>query len=66
MTQERDILRDLLAGRVVDGYRALERYGCFRLAARIYDLRHHGWDIRTRLVKTRTGKRIACYILGRA
>jgi hypothetical protein len=41
---------------------ALERYGCFRLAARIYDLREEGHKIKTRFHQ-RSGKRIAEYFL---
>jgi len=43
---------------------ALDRYGCFRLAARINDLRNDGMDIVTRKV-ARGGKMIAEYQIAR-
>jgi hypothetical protein len=50
----------------MDGYqlgRALESFGCFRLAARIHELRRDGWQIEERTVETRGGKRVAEYSL---
>ena len=41
---------------------ALERYVCFRLAARISDLRNKGHKISTEIVE-RNGKRVARYRL---
>jgi hypothetical protein len=44
---------------------ALNLYGCFRLAARVSDLRRSGHDIQTTLVvKTETGERYARYQFG--
>ena len=40
---------------------ALEHYGCFRLAARIKELREMGFDIVTQTKKTSEGKRYASY-----
>ncbi len=42
---------------------ALESFGCFRLAARIHELRRDGWQIEERTVETRGGKRVAEYSL---
>ncbi len=42
---------------------ALNDVGCFRLGARIYDLKAEGYRIETDLVTTMTGKRIARYRL---
>lgn len=42
---------------------ALSRYGCFRLAARIKDLRDQGHDIETSDVHLGNGKTIASYKL---
>jgi hypothetical protein len=42
---------------------ALQQAGCFRLAARIADLRASGHDIHTETVVTPTGKHIAQYTL---
>lgn len=41
---------------------ALDKYGCFRLGARIYDLKCLGWKIDTEIV-TNNGKRYAKYSL---
>lgn len=42
---------------------ALDLYGCFRLAARISDLRRRGHVIRTEIVESEDGKRWARYCL---
>jgi hypothetical protein len=42
---------------------ALELFGCFRLAARIHELRRDNWQINERTVETASGKRIAEYSL---
>jgi hypothetical protein len=40
---------------------ALDAFGCFRLAARIHELRRDGWQIEERTVETPSGKRVAEY-----
>ena len=47
MDQSTQILRYLKAGKTLDALGALDHFGCFRLAARIYDLRCQGWPIET-------------------
>lgn len=42
---------------------ALDRAGSFRLGARIWELRHQGYEIRTEWLTTSNGSRIARYIL---
>lgn len=42
---------------------ALNKFGCFRLAARIHDLRRKGHLIETETVKLKNGKRCARYHL---
>jgi len=44
---------------------ALRKFDCFRLAARVSDLRNEGYDIRTRMVEIDSGKKIAQYFLAR-
>lgn len=46
-TQATRILAALRQGEHVTPQDALRRFGCFRLAARIMELRGEGWDIRT-------------------
>ena len=40
---------------------AIEEFGCYRLGARIWDLRHDGYDIKTQTVtrKNRYGKAVS-------
>jgi hypothetical protein len=61
MSQEQRILSYLQRGHVLNPLQALDKFGTMRLAARIWALRMAGWDIRTRRLTTRTGKRIAIY-----
>ncbi len=64
LTQEVMILSYLKTGRSLTPMDALERFGCFRLAARVSDLRELGHKIQTELVTDEfTGKRFASYSL---
>lgn len=65
MSQTETILEMLQAGPVT-AMDALERAGCFRLAARIADLRQQGIKIETETITTHTGKHIAQYKLKEA
>jgi hypothetical protein len=60
-TQAGRILAHLRAGNRITAIEALERFQCFRLAARIHELRREGWAIEERTVETRSGKRVAEY-----
>jgi hypothetical protein len=60
MTQTDAIRSFLLAGNSLTPIDALERFGCFRLAARIDDLRQEGLDIET-VKERRNGKSYARY-----
>jgi hypothetical protein len=46
----------------IDPLTALRKYGCFRLGARVWDLKQAGYDIRSRIVSER-GKKFARYVL---
>ena len=50
----------LMTGREIDPRFALLNFGCFRLAARIKDLRTLGMKIKTEMVEA-DGKRFASY-----
>ena len=63
MSQAEKILSVLKSGRPMTPMIALRRFGCFRLAARIADLRREGHRIRSRLMTVR-GKRFAAYWMG--
>ena len=59
MTQNDSILR-LMRRRWITGIEALRECGCFRLAARVYELRDRGHKVERRWVE-RNGKRYAAY-----
>lgn len=52
----------LMNGRSLTTLEALNMFGCFRLAARIADLKDKGMDIRTEIVSI-NDKRVARYSL---
>jgi hypothetical protein len=60
----------LIKGWLLNGYsltqlEALTQFGCFRLAARIADLRDKGLNVVTDMVTLDNGKRVARYFLKR-
>jgi hypothetical protein len=60
----------LIKGWLLNGYsltqlEALNQFGCFRLAARIADLRDKGLNVVTDMVTLENGKRVARYFLKR-
>ena len=62
MTQAKAILEHLQQGLALTSIEAARKFGCLRLAARIYDLRHAGFDVRSHLITV--GKRhISMYLL---
>ena len=50
-TQKEAILRLLQSGKTITPLEALNLYGCYRLGARIWDLRNEGYVIRSENVK---------------
>ena len=62
MTQNQQIKSYLEKGKSITPIQALNKFGCFRLAARISDLRNHGLNIATKIV-TKDGKTFASYRL---
>jgi hypothetical protein len=62
MTQTEMIRAHLESGREITPIDALQQYGCFRLAARINDLRKAGLPIET-ITEQRDGKAWAKYRL---
>jgi hypothetical protein len=61
MSQTQDILESLRQGPITP-LEALDRHGCFRLAARIVELRQAGHQVVTHMVK-QDGKTFAQYVL---
>jgi len=64
MSQTTDILQALKSGRSLTPLDALSEFGCYRLAARIEEIRQQGHDVATKLVKA-NGKRFARYSLNK-
>jgi hypothetical protein len=62
-TQLARIRRALEAGERITPMDALRRWGCFRLGARVYDLRCEGFDILTSMVDRGDGTQFAEYRL---
>ncbi len=62
MNQEQQILKALKTGRKITPLTALSEFGCFRLGARIYNLKRQGHDIDSQMVSV-NGKRVAEYSL---
>jgi len=65
MSQTSDILKALKRGAKLTPVDALARFGCFRLSARILDLRNMGYEILTKTVQSANGKSFAQYSMKR-
>ena len=64
MKNQTEAIREhLLSGKKITPLDALNLYGCFRLGARIYDLKRSGMAIKTEIIETQNGKHIAQYSL---
>ena len=61
-SQTQQIEKHLLKGGKLTPLLALSKFGCFRLSARINDLRNDGYPVETRMI-VKNGKRIAEYSL---
>ena len=62
-SQNQRIKKHLKSGKEINPYQALRLYGCFRLGARIFDLKKEGMKIKRRLNSTLTLKHHAIYYL---
>lgn len=64
MSSQKDMIREALEeGRILTALDALEEFNCFRLAARIHDLREDGVNIESMTLELPNGKSIAAYRL---
>ena len=61
MSQNKQIADYLNKGKKLTPIDALNKFGCFRLAARIADLRNEGMNIVTNTIKLENKKLIAQY-----
>ncbi|MBM3571193.1 MAG: hypothetical protein FJX52_02370 [Alphaproteobacteria bacterium] len=64
MTQTRQIHDFLKAGHSITPLEALRMFGCFRLGARIWELRQGGVKVDSRMIQVE-GARVAQYWLAR-
>ena len=62
-SQEQQVLRHLLAGESLTALEALQRFGVFRLAARVFRLRQKGFPVLTHMAEMAGGKRAAVYAM---
>lgn len=62
-TQTQQIRAHLLRHNSITPLQALRKYGCLRLAARIWDLRKSGFSVVRHMVN-RGGKKFAKYVMG--
>ena len=63
LSQRNAILAYKQTGNPITGIEALDLFGCFRLPARIADLKKVGHIISSKMVKLTNGKRVAQYTL---
>lgn len=61
VTQTNEIKTYLKMGYRITAIDALQKFGCFRLAARIKDLKDEGMEIDKVMVETVSGARVAQY-----
>ena len=57
------ILKHLNRWGSISAITAINKYRCYRLGARIYNLKREGFNIETHIVETTKGKRFAVYYL---
>jgi hypothetical protein len=62
-SQNTQIITALINGKRITPLDALDWFGCFRLSARISELKKEGWNIEKETVLLSSGKRIARYYL---
>ena len=63
-SQNKRILAQMKKGHAVTPLTALRDFGCFRLSARMWDLRKAGHNIKSALMTVSGGKRVAMYWIG--
>jgi len=61
--QNQEIINYLKNGYSLTALEALEKFGCFRLASRVCEIKKLGHKIKTKSVKLNSGKRIALYYI---
>jgi hypothetical protein len=59
--QNQQVLSYLKTGKVLTPIQALDMFGCFRLSARIYELKDKGWPIMCERKAVESGKVVGHY-----
>ncbi len=62
-SQKDKILKWMKLGKTITPIQALDRFGCFRLSAIVYNLKHEGFTISKVLIKNKHGNHFAKYKL---
>ena len=65
-SQNAKILKHLMRGQKLTQLEALSRFGCFRLGARIHDLKAKDYPIESERYKMNNGKIVARYFITKA
>jgi hypothetical protein len=60
-TQNQMVLNYLKTGKVLTPIEALDLFGCFRLSARVYELKDKGWPIHCKRKALPLGKVVGHY-----
>ena len=60
-SQESKILDHMLRGHRITGMDALNLFGCWRLPARIADIKKRGFPIQSEFISTPSGKQVKAY-----
>lgn len=60
-SQESKILDHMLRGHRITGIEALNLCGCWRLPARIADIKKRGFPVQSEFITTTSGKRVKSY-----
>jgi hypothetical protein len=60
-SQSFNILRWLCDGNPLTALQALKKFDCFRLSARIREIKEEGYPIVKEMITTKNGKRVAQY-----
>jgi len=63
-SQNNQIKAYLKKGNSITAMQALKQFGCFRLAARIKNLKDEGMNIQKIMMKSTEGRRVAIYFEG--
>jgi hypothetical protein len=63
MKQAEEILAYLKTGKTLTPLEALDMFGCFRLASRVFDLKQDGWPIQCDKRDIGNGKVVGHYTL---